>query len=33
MNAPTNVAALAPTVKLLIGGKFIESKTTSGAMW
>ena len=28
MNAPTNVAALAPTVKLLIGGKFIESKTT-----
>ncbi len=28
MNAPTNVAALAPTVKLLIGGKFVESKTT-----
>ncbi len=28
MNAPSNVAALAPTVKLLIGGKFVESKTT-----
>jgi len=28
MNAPTNVAALAPTVKLLIGGQFVESKTT-----
>ena len=28
MNAPTPVAALAPTVKLLIGGKFVESKTT-----
>ncbi len=28
MNAPANIAALAPTVKLLIGGKFIESKTT-----
>ncbi len=28
MNAPTNVAALAPTVKLLIGGKFVESKST-----
>ena len=28
MNAPTSVAALAPTVKLLIGGKFVESKTT-----
>ncbi len=28
MNAPTNVAALAPTVKLLIGGKFVESQTT-----
>ncbi|AVO42596.1 CoA-acylating methylmalonate-semialdehyde dehydrogenase [Simplicispira suum] len=27
MNAPTPVAALAPTVKLLIGGKFVESKT------
>ena len=28
MNAPTSSAVLAPTVKLLIGGKFIESKTT-----
>ena len=28
MNAPTSVAAMAPTVKLLIGGKFVESKTT-----
>ena len=28
MNAPTQVAALAPTVKLLIGGQFVESKTT-----
>lgn len=28
MNAPTTVAALAPTVKLLIGGQFVESKTT-----
>ncbi|MBC7215645.1 MAG: CoA-acylating methylmalonate-semialdehyde dehydrogenase [Burkholderiaceae bacterium] len=28
MNAPSNVAALAPTVKLLIGGKFVESKST-----
>ena len=28
MNAPTNVAALAPTVKLLIGGQFVESQTT-----
>ena len=28
MNAPTNVAALAPTVKLLINGQFVESKTT-----
>jgi len=28
MNAPTSTAVLAPTVKLLIGGKFVESKTT-----
>ncbi|KAF1047777.1 CoA-acylating methylmalonate-semialdehyde dehydrogenase [Xylophilus sp.] len=28
MNAPTSVAALAPTVKLLIGGRFVESQTT-----
>ena len=28
MNAPTQVAALAPTVKLLINGQFVESKTT-----
>ncbi|MDF1484413.1 CoA-acylating methylmalonate-semialdehyde dehydrogenase [Ramlibacter sp. H39-3-26] len=28
MNAPAPVAALAPTVKLLIGGEFVESKTT-----
>ena len=28
MNAPTQVAALAPTVKLLIGGQFVESQTT-----
>ncbi len=28
MNAPTSPAVLAPTVKLLIGGKFVESKTT-----
>ncbi|MDF1481714.1 CoA-acylating methylmalonate-semialdehyde dehydrogenase [Extensimonas sp. H3M7-6] len=28
MNAPSNVAALAPAVKLLIGGKFVESKST-----
>ena len=28
MNAPQSTAVLAPTVKLLIGGKFVESKTT-----
>ncbi|WP_312782408.1 CoA-acylating methylmalonate-semialdehyde dehydrogenase [Acidovorax temperans] len=28
MNAPTSTAVLAPTVKLLIGGQFVESKTT-----
>ncbi|AYM96279.1 CoA-acylating methylmalonate-semialdehyde dehydrogenase [Acidovorax sp. 1608163] len=28
MNAPTSTAVLAPTVKLLIGGKFVESQTT-----
>ena len=28
MNAPTSSAVLAPTVKLLIGGKFVESNTT-----
>ena len=28
MNAPTSQAVLAPTVKLLIGGQFVESKTT-----
>ena len=28
MNAPTSTAVLAPTVKLLINGKFVESKTT-----
>ena len=28
MNAPTSPAVLAPTVKLLIGGKFVESQTT-----
>ena len=28
MNAPANSTVLAPTVKLLIGGKFVESKTT-----
>ena len=28
MDAPTQVAALAPTVKLLINGQFVESKTT-----
>ena len=28
MNAPTSTAVLAPTVKLLIGGQFVESQTT-----
>ncbi|MFD2298663.1 CoA-acylating methylmalonate-semialdehyde dehydrogenase [Paracidovorax citrulli] len=28
MNAPQSTAILAPTVKLLIGGKFVESRTT-----
>lgn len=28
MNAPDKVAALAPTVKLLINGQFVDSKTT-----
>ncbi|AVS74583.1 CoA-acylating methylmalonate-semialdehyde dehydrogenase [Paracidovorax cattleyae] len=28
MNAPQSTAVLAPTVKLLIGGQFVESKTT-----
>ena len=28
MNAPTSTAVLAPTVKLLIGGTFVESQTT-----
>ncbi|QNP48957.1 CoA-acylating methylmalonate-semialdehyde dehydrogenase [Diaphorobacter aerolatus] len=28
MNAPANANVLAPSVKLLIGGKFVESKTT-----
>jgi len=28
MNAPAPVAALAPTVKLLIGGQFVDSKST-----
>ena len=28
MNAPTSQAVLAPTVKLLIGGQFVESQTT-----
>jgi malonate-semialdehyde dehydrogenase (acetylating)/methylmalonate-semialdehyde dehydrogenase len=31
MNAPTSTAVLAPTVKLLIGGQFVESKTTAVA--
>ena len=28
MNASTSQAVLAPTVKLLIGGQFVESKST-----
>ena len=28
MDASTSQGVLAPTVKLLIGGKFVESKTT-----